>query len=63
LASKHETLQPQEIKAGESAVQGHPQMHSEFEVSLEYIRPCLKRKETLALFKTCEKKKIPTEKT
>lgn len=47
------TLQPQEVKAGESGVQGHSRLHSEFEANLEYVRPCLKRK-ALVLFKTCE---------
>jgi hypothetical protein len=30
---------------GGSGVQAHPQLHSKFEASLGYKRPCLKRKE------------------
>ena len=31
-----------EMEAGGSGVQGHPWLHSEFEASLGYMRPCLK---------------------
>lgn len=32
-----------EVEAGESWVQGHPQIHMEFEASLSYLRPCGRR--------------------
>lgn len=31
-----------EVETGRSGVLGHSQMHSELEVSLTYVRPCLK---------------------
>lgn len=31
-----------EVEAGESEVQGYPQLHSEFKVSQGYTKPCLK---------------------
>lgn len=32
----------QRLEAGGSEVQGHPRLHREFKVSLEYTRPCFK---------------------
>lgn len=34
----------QEVEAGESESQGHPQLSSEFETSLDYTRLCLQKK-------------------
>lgn len=34
----------QEVEAGDSEAQGHPQPYSEFEASLDYARLCLKKK-------------------
>lgn len=34
---------PQGVKAGESGIQGHPQLHSELEASLLYVRPYLEK--------------------
>lgn len=35
--------QPWEVEAVKSGVQGHPQLRSELEVSLGYMRPCLRK--------------------
>jgi hypothetical protein len=35
---------PQEGEVGESGVQGHPQLHSIVTASLNYLRPCLKKR-------------------
>lgn len=35
---------PREVEVGDRGVQGHPQLHVEFEASLECRRPCLKTK-------------------
>ena len=37
-----------EVKAGGSEVQGYPWLHSEFKVSLSYMRTCLKKAESLS---------------
>lgn len=55
------SLEPQEVKGGELGVQGHPQLLSEFEASLEYIIPCLNRNEKRWPY--LKPAKIPTEKT
>lgn len=34
----------QEMVAGGSEIQGHPWLDSEYEASLDYTRPCLKKK-------------------
>lgn len=34
----------QEVEAGDSEAQGHPQLYSEFEASLDYARLCLLKK-------------------
>lgn len=39
------------VKAGDSGVHNHPQLHGEFKVCLSYLRPCVKNKSTN--FKVC----------
>lgn len=36
-----------ETEAEGPRVQGQPQLHSEFKVSLEYMKPCLKKKQAI----------------
>lgn len=46
-----------EVEAEGSGVQGHPQLHSEFEASLGYIRSCLKKKKNTYKTKPRQKQK------
>lgn len=37
----------QEVEAGGSGVQDHPQLHSEFKASLAYVRPLQAQKQNI----------------
>lgn len=45
----------QEAEAEGSEVQGQPWLHSEFEVTLGYMRPCLKKKKKITVVFNLEK--------
>lgn len=45
--NKNNPIKKLEVEAEISRVQGQPQLHSKFEVSLGYTRPCVEKKKGL----------------